>query len=107
MPTLKQAHLQFAQANRTIPKLQKGLIFQRSTKKPTKGGMPITSLGKSGSLVLLMKLFRRFEVCASYQHLWLKSSPSPSRKTLSTASFALFVTKYKPVLKNKNFERYY
>jgi hypothetical protein len=32
MPTLKQAHLQFAQANRTTPKLQKSLLSQRTTK---------------------------------------------------------------------------
>ena len=31
MPTLKQAHLQFAQANRTKPKLQKSLLCQRTT----------------------------------------------------------------------------
>ena len=31
MPTLKQAHLQFAQANRTMPKLQKSLLSQRTT----------------------------------------------------------------------------
>ncbi len=31
MPTLKQAHLQFAQANRTKPKLQKSLLSQRTT----------------------------------------------------------------------------
>jgi hypothetical protein len=30
MPTLKQAHLQFAQANRTKPKLQKSLLCQRT-----------------------------------------------------------------------------
>ena len=30
MPTLKQAHLQFAQANHTKPKLQKSLLYQRT-----------------------------------------------------------------------------
>ena len=27
-------------------------------------------LGKSGSFILLMTVFRKFEVCASYGHLW-------------------------------------
>ena len=31
MPTLKQAHLQFAQAYSTKPKLQKSLLSQRTT----------------------------------------------------------------------------
>ena len=38
--------------------------------------------GKSGGSVLRMTVFRKFEVCASYESLVVKSPPSPSRKTL-------------------------
>jgi hypothetical protein len=37
--------------------------------------------------VLSMTVFRKFEQCASYQHLWYKSATTPSRKTLAVIAF--------------------
>jgi hypothetical protein len=35
--------------------------------------------------VLRMTVFRKFEQCASYQHLWYESATTPSRKTLAAS----------------------
>ena len=34
-------------------------------------GLVQQRFGKSGGSVLRMTVFRKFEVCASYEHLWL------------------------------------
>ena len=41
--------------------------------------------GKSGGSVLRMTVYRKFEVCASYESSVVKSPPSPSRKTLAAS----------------------
>lgn len=43
----------------------------------------MSGLAKSGGSVLRMTVFRKFEVCASYESSVVKSPPSPSRKPLA------------------------
>jgi hypothetical protein len=41
--------------------------------------------GKSGGSVLRMTVFRKFEVCASYEHLWLNRHLRQAAKRCASA----------------------
>ena len=56
------------------------------------GGLVQQRFGKSGGSVLRMTVFRKFEVCASYEHLWLNRHLRQAAKRYSVigASYVLF-----------------
>ena len=75
MPTLKQAHLQFAQANRTKPKLQKSLLCQRT--KTQQMGRQIAyreEERRHNSGFAKKRVQWLIEHSASYQYLWFIDS---------------------------------
>ena len=50
MTTLKQAHLQFAQANRTKPKLQKSLLSLRTKTNQMRGQILYEKEGRTANI---------------------------------------------------------
>ena len=70
--------------------------------------------GKSGGSVFRMTVFRKFDVCASYEQLWWKSPPSASRQPLCDSLVVTLVHFYcglrqaiKPAGERQTRKRYY
>ena len=75
MPTLKQAHLQFAQANRTKPKLQKSLLCQRTTTQQMDRQTTYRKEERRHNSGFAKKRVQwLIEHSTSYQHLWFIES---------------------------------
>ena len=53
--------------------------------------------GKSGGSVLRMTVFRKFEVCASYEHLWLNRHLRQAAKRCIQYIFRTYAESFSPI----------